>query len=111
MHGHDRPGSWCKCSFNRALVDVEGVGTDVDEDRYSPRSATALALETKVNEGITTSSPGPMPASRTAISSAEVHEKVRRARAQPVRSSSQLSQRFEKGPFPDRCRLSIACWM
>ncbi|MND09431.1 hypothetical protein D3C83_327450 [compost metagenome] len=39
-----------------------------------PRSTKALAVETKVNDGMMTSSPGAMPARIAAISSAAVPE-------------------------------------
>ena len=40
----------------------------------APRSTNALAVETNVNDGMITSSPGPMSSSSAAISSAAVHE-------------------------------------
>ena len=55
----------------------------------APRSANALAVETKVNDGMITSSPGPTSASSAAISSAAVHECVSRAAAAPVSATSQ----------------------
>jgi hypothetical protein len=77
----------------------------------APRSATALAVETNVNEGMITSSPGARSARIAASSSADVQEPVRSTRAAPVRCSSQRLQRSVKGPLPDRWRLAIACSM
>ena len=67
-----------------------------------PRSTNALAVETKVNEGMITSSPGAMSARIAAISSAAVHECVSSAFSQPVERSSQAWQRLVNGPSPER---------
>ena len=58
-----------------------------------PRSTTALAVETKVKDGITTSSPGPMSRRSAGISSAAVHECVRSTAPALIRSLSQTWQR------------------
>ena len=74
-------------------------------------AGAALAEVTKVNDGMTTSSPGPTPASSIDISSADVPDAVRNARRQPMRCSSHSPQRRSNGPLPDRWPASIACWM
>ncbi len=74
----------------------------------APRSTAALAVDTKVNDGMMTSSPGARSNSMAAISIAAVQEWVSRACRQPVSASSQALQRFVKGPSPLRCRLPIA---
>jgi hypothetical protein len=74
----------------------------------APRSTKALAVDTKVNEGMMTSSPGCRSASSAAISSAAVHECVISARAAPVRRSSHWLHSFVKLPSPARCPLAWA---
>src|SRR5688572_32380497 len=76
-----------------------------------PRSTNAFAVETKVNEGMMISSPGPMPARIAAISSAPVPECVSSALGQPVVRSSQAWQRLVNGPSPERWLFSCACRM
>jgi hypothetical protein len=76
-----------------------------------PRSTNALAVETKVNEGMMISSPGSIPARIAAISSAPVPECVSRALAQPLARSSHAWQRLVNGPSPERCMFSCACRM
>src|SRR5580765_2978695 len=76
-----------------------------------PRSTKALAVETKVNEGMMTSSPGPMPARIAAISRAAVPECVRSALRQPTLRSSHAWHRLVNGPSPERCMFSCACRM
>jgi len=76
-----------------------------------PRSTNAFAVETKVYEGMMTSSPGSMPARIAAMSSAAVHECVSSALAAPVRPSSQRLQRAVNGPSPARRWLWCACAM
>lgn len=49
-----------------------------------PRSATAFAHETNVNDGMTTSSPGPTPARTTAISNAAVQLGVMKVADPPM---------------------------
>ena len=66
----------------------------------APRSTKALAVETKVNEGMMTSSPGPMSHSSAAISSAAVPEVVSRTRAAPMRSARNASHLCMNGPPP-----------
>ena len=65
-----------------------------------PRSTKAFAVDTNVNEGMITSSPGRMSPSRAAISNAPVQECVSSALTQPTRSSSQAWQRRENVPSP-----------
>ena len=55
------------------------------------RRATALAVDTKVKDGIMTSSPGPMLQSRTACSRAAVADRVSNAFEHPSFASSQCS--------------------
>ena len=74
----------------------------------APRSTAALAVDTKVNEGMMTSSPGARSNSSAAISIAAVQEWVRSAWRAPVSCSSQALQRLVKGPSPLRCRLPMA---
>ncbi len=86
----------------RRLVEIERVGADVDEDRRRAASTKALAVETKVNEGMITSSPACDAARIAAISSAAVQECVSSAFSAPVRRSSQAQQRFVNSPLPAR---------
>ena len=67
----------------------------------APRRTKALAVETKVNDGMMTSSPGPMSARIAAISSAAVHECVSSARRAPVRSPA-TPRSLVKTPSPER---------
>ena len=73
-----------------------------------PRRTNAVAVVTNVNEGMTTSSPGSIPASIAAISRAPVHEWVRRALRQPVLRSSHSWQRAVNGPLPEMWPPAIA---
>ena len=73
-----------------------------------PRTTTAVAVETNVNDGITTSSPGLTSRSITAISRAAVHECVSRTWSLPMRSLSHWLHRSVNGPLPARCPFSIA---
>lgn len=77
----------------------------------APRSAKAAAVETKVNEGTITSSPGPNPPRRAAASSAAVQEWVSRARSAPVVSASQRSQRALNEPPAESQPSATACSM
>src|SRR3954465_178327 len=61
----------------------------------APRSTKTLAVETKVNDGIPTWSPG-LSRSSAAISSADVHECVTRARRLPIVRSSHDSHRADQ---------------
>ena len=70
-----------------------------------------MAVETNVNDGMITSSPGPTPLRIAAISSAAVHECVSSAFWLPIRSSSQAQHRFVNAPLPARCPLACACAM
>ena len=65
------------------LVQVERVGTDVAKTGRAPRRTNAFSVETNVNDGAITSSPGPTSSSRAAISSACVHDVVRSAFGTP----------------------------
>ena len=71
----------------------------------APRRAKALAVLTKVNDGMITSSPGLISSRMAAISSAEVPEVVRSALGAPVRASNASLQRRVKGPSPQILRL------
>ena len=74
----------------------------------APRSATAFAVETKVKDGMITSSPGPSPARIAHISRAPVAECVNSAFADPVCSSSHVPHLPANGPFPERWPFAIA---
>ena len=63
----------------------------------APRSAKALAVETKVNDGMITSSPGRRSSSSAAISRAWVHEGVSRHGAPPTQRRQQV-----RGPAGER---------
>ena len=67
----------------------------------APTRSTALALETKVNDGQTTSWPGPIPRASRASSSACVPEVVSRTREAPSSSASRASTRRPMGPSPE----------
>jgi hypothetical protein len=77
----------------------------------APRSTNALAVETKVNDGMITSSPGCRSISSAAISSAAVHECVKSARGAPIRCSSHAWHRLVKRPLPASCPAAAASWM
>ena len=77
----------------------------------APRSTAALAVDTKVNDGMMTSSPGARSNSMAAISIAAVQEWVSSACRQPTCSSIQALQRLVKGPSPLRWWLAIASAM
>src|SRR5205823_12588178 len=94
--------------LDRSFVEVQRVAANVREDDGGAAKRNAPAVGGKLNDGTTTSSPGPTSSSRAAISSAAVAPWVRSAVFAPVRCSSQSQQRRVNGPFPDRCRLSIA---
>ena len=66
----------------------------------APRRTNALAVETKVNDGMITSSPGPTPARIAVISSAAVQEWVRSAFFAEVRFSSHAWHFLVNGPSP-----------
>ena len=66
----------------------------------APRRAKALAVETKVKEGMITSSPGPTPDSIPAISSACVHDVVSMTVWAPVIDFSCSSQAWTNRPPP-----------
>ena len=77
----------------------------------APRSTKALAVETNVNEGMITSSPGLDACEQRRHLQRAVHEWVSRTLAGPSCASSQSEQRAVNGPLPDRCALSIASRM
>src|SRR3712207_7985692 len=60
---------------------------------FRSRSATAFAVETNVNEGITTSSPGPRSSRSIAISSASAPLVVRSAAFRSEEHTSELQSR------------------
>src|SRR6266571_3172608 len=66
----------------------------------APTRRIALAVETKVKEGHTTSSSRPTPRARSASSRAWVQEVVRSTRCAPSRSASRASTRRPNGPSP-----------
>jgi len=77
----------------------------------APRSAKALAVETKVKDGTMTSSPGFRSNSSPAISSACVQEVVSSALPTPCSCSSRAWHFFVKPPSPIRWLLASACSM
>ena len=66
----------------------------------APTRRMALAVETNVKEGQTTSWPGPMPSARRASSRACVQEVVSSTRGTPSSAASRCSTRRPKGPSP-----------
>ena len=74
---------------------------------WAPVLVTALAVETKVNEGMITSSPGPSSHSMAAISSAAVQELVIKPPAAPEYSLSHSAACWLKGPSEARLPCSI----
>ena len=66
----------------------------------APRIATALAVETNVNGGTITSSPGPRLSSSAAMSSAWVHDVVSSTRGAPLIRSSHWWHWRVNGPSP-----------
>ncbi len=71
----------------------------------NPCIANAFAVDTKVNEGTITSSPGRASSSSADISSAAVQELVRSAGCAPVSSRRRVSQPCVHGPLPDSLPL------
>ena len=76
----------------------------------APRRAKALAVDTKVYDGMITSSPSPMSNSSAAISSAAVHEWVSRTFGAPSFDSISSWHRCVKRPSPASCPPSTA-WL
>src|SRR3954468_15502184 len=74
-----------------------------------PRSANAVAVEQNVNDGTSTSSPGPTSSSSADMSSAWVQEVVSSADLAPATSSNRLVARLVNGPSPDRGPETAAC--
>ena len=66
----------------------------------APRSAYAFAVETKVNDGMITSSPGSRSSSSAVISSACVQEVVSSEPTPPVSLVSSSVARAVNGPSP-----------
>jgi hypothetical protein len=66
----------------------------------APRRMNALAVDTKVNDGMMTSSPGPTPARIAAISNASVQEDVSSGDS-PKRSAKKRWHFFVKMPLPE----------
>src|SRR5512140_421987 len=79
--------------------------------RRAPRRRYALVVLTNVKEGTITSSPGFRSSNRADISSAWVHEVVRRTFGAPRRLSNNWLHFLVKGPSPDVCPLLIASAM
>ena len=79
----------------------------------APSRTKALAVETNVNDGRITSSPGPRSQSIAAISSAAVHEGVISTLRIPNRSSMRRPHRLVNGPsppiFPERIASETYC--
>ena len=68
----------------------------------APRSANAFAVDTNVNDGTMTSSPGCMSSSSAAISSACVHDVVSSTVAPWCTSHNSDAARLVMTPSPDR---------
>ena len=66
----------------------------------APACSTALAEATNVIAGISTSSPGPIPSTRSDRISAAVHDDTHRQWAAPTYSDSIPSNRCTFGPVP-----------
>ena len=75
----------------------------------APARTTALAQETNVKLGSTTSSPGPTPESRTDASSAELHELRNSGRAPSRCVASAASATRAAGPPPISRLARTAC--
>ena len=74
MHWDDRSGLRANQRLQLGLIQIEGVGADINKTGLAPRRTNAFTVETKVNEGMITSSPGWISSSRAAISRAWVQE-------------------------------------
>jgi len=70
---------------------------------FAPRRTNAFAVETNVNEGTMTSSPGWVSRRIADNSSASVHDVVRSALGAVVVSSMSFCARFVNGPSPEVC--------
>src|SRR4051812_2361036 len=68
------------------------------------RSTTALAVETKVKDGMITSSPGSSSQRMAAISNADVHDWVSKASITLRRSFNQAWHRSANLPLPEKLR-------
>src|SRR6185436_10123348 len=75
----------------------------------APRNTYALTPETNVNDGTMTSSPGFRSRRSADISSACVHDVVRRTFFAPRSCSSIACARFVKAPSPEMCPFAIDC--
>ena len=89
MNWEDRLGPGRNRRLDQLFVDVQRILPNVDKYGPPPRRTTALAVETKVNDGMMTSSPASIPARMAAISSAAVQEWVRRTAGAPMDPASQ----------------------
>ena len=58
VDSHDRAGTLRNQRFHAGLIDVQVSGRISAKTGRAPRRAKALAIETKVNDGMMTSSPG-----------------------------------------------------
>lgn len=80
MDRHDGAGAISDGCLNQSFIKGQRIVMDVHKHRNgSSHNKRALAVETKVNEGIMTSSPGCISARSAAISRAAVHEWVNNA--------------------------------
>ncbi|MEI2807223.1 MAG: hypothetical protein V9G18_15220 [Albidovulum sp.] len=79
-----QPGARRDRRLDSRQVDVAGRGVDVDEHRRGADASTTLAVATQLNGVVITSSPGPTPATRSAISSAAVAELATRTGRPPT---------------------------
>ena len=81
----------------------------VDEHESARRvAANAFAVETKVKGARSPRRRARPRRGSLAISSAAVHDGVRNARLQPIRSSSHSEQRLLNSPAPERWPIAIA---
>ena len=111
VHRHERAGPLGDGVLDEPLVEVERVLAHVDEHRRRAAQDERVGRRENVNDGMTTSSPGPTSASSAAISSAPVHECVSSTPRGTERSLEPLRAAPENGPLPDRCEASIASRM
>src|SRR4030095_2755215 len=74
----------------------------------APRNTNAFTVDTKVNDGTTTSSPGTISSSSAATASACVHDVVNRTLAAPSSFSSSSWHFFVNRPSPEMCPISSA---
>ena len=119
-------GSPAKCTgisaFVRGVIAASALArsmfrvSEIDVDEHRPRAPTrqiTLAVATKLIAGVITSSPGPTPHTRSAISSASVAEVIARTVRPPRYAESAASNSWTLGPLaiqPDRSDLGDP-WM